>query len=749
MLLKYIPLQQFHYVLMHIIILKNDRFNTYYTLLKTICCIWALLLLSQRTEAQSADTIIVRNFNTGNYQSTSFNYMGINGLDGNYYFANENGILQYDGSEWVLHNVRNYSTVISLTQTQDSTLYLGGFNEFGFAKRDSTGIFIYTSLRKKLDADSTMSEIWQTVQHQGDIYFQSYDRIMRWDGDSLYHIPVKNAFIFVADNKLYASAYKGNLIQIRSDSSIFVSDKINFKDDGAMQILPWKEGESIIFTASHGMYILNHKDQTVKKFDASISEQINKGYLYSAALWKDSLYICSTWEKGIFFMNKKGELVKNLTKNDGLATNFYRELLVDKRDNVWIACNYGITYLQWPNLNKPTENPASQITKLTIGDRSLVAPYFWNADIPWQSPVTFHYATPGFDKGDLQYSFHLEGLDTKWSPWTNDVKKEYTNLGSGEYTFHVKAKLIDGMETIPATLSISVPRPWYLSYGFIILMIMLGVGFIYGIIKLRTVQLKQLNKQLESIVTARTVELVAQQQQLQNANKDLMTINTELDNFVYRSSHDLVAPLKSLKGLIHLAKIDNPGETQLHYLQIMNNSVLRLEDFIKSIMDYSVNAKGEIVLKEVKLDDIINDIISEIKYFERAEKVDLKKDYSADFSVKSDPSRLKIILSNLMTNSVKYHNYEQPRPYIKVLAEQDDVKTQISIEDNGQGIPEEYQIKIFDMFFRASESAEGSGLGLYIVKDTANKLGADITVESELGKGTIFKLTLMHAKQHN
>lgn len=670
--------------------------------------------------------------------------MGITGLDDNYYFANENGILQYDGSEWVLHNVRNYSTVISLTQTKDSTLYLGGFNEFGFARKDSTGTFIYTSLREKLSADSTMSEIWQTVQLNGDIYFQSYDRIMRWDGDSLHHIPIKNAFIFAVNNKLYASAYSGNLVQIRGDSSVFVSDKINFKDDGAMQILPWSEDESIIFTASHGMFILNHEEQTVEKFEAPISEQVNKGFLYSAVLWKDSLYICSTWEKGIFFMNKKGESVKNLTKNDGLATNFYRELLVDSRDNVWVTCNYGITYLQWPALNKPTEKPSTRITKITTGEKALIAPYFLDAEIPWQSPVTFHYATPGFDKGDLQYSFYLEGFDNKWSPWTNDVKKEYTNLGSGEYIFHVKAKLIDGMETIPANLSVYVPRPWYLSYGFIITMTIFGIGFIYGIIKLRTVQLKRLNKQLESVVTARTAELVAQQQQLQNANKDLMTINTELDNFVYRSSHDLVAPLKSLKGLIHLAKIDNPGETQLHYLQIMNNSVLRLEDFIKSIMDYSVNAKGEIVLKEVKLDDIINDIISEIKYFERAEKVDLKKEYPADFTVKSDPSRLKIILSNLMTNSVKYHNYEQPRPYIKVLTKQDEEKTQISIVDNGLGIPKEYHVKIFDMFFRASESAEGSGLGLYIVKDTANKLDADITVESAVGKGTVFTLTLMH-----
>ena len=701
------------------------------------------LLAATKAISQSADTIIIRNFNTGNYQATSFNYMGIHAQDGNYYFANENGILQYDGSEWQLHNIRNFAGVLSLAETENNTLYVGAFNEFGKAKKDSTGTFQYTSMRNLLHADSTLTEIWQTVYHKGSIYYQSYERVLRWDGDSLHNIALKNSFLFIAKDKLYASQLNGNLYRIKGDSTIFISNKIKFENDGAMQILPWTEDKLVIFTSSHGLFLFDDQKNTVEKFNAPVDEFFKKAYMYYGLLWKDSLYVCTTWEKGLAFVNKKGEMVKNLTKSDGLSSNFLREPLIDKRGNIWVASNYGITYVQWPKLNEPVEPPATHITKITRGENDLTSAYFNNnVIVPHESSVTFHYATYGFDKADMQYSYYLEGYSNNWSAWNDDIKKEYTNLSSGDYIFHVKGKLINGMETVPASLSITIPKPWYLSYGFIGAMAILSVGIVYGLIKLRTLQLKRLNKQLESVVNARTSELLAQREQLQNANKDLMTINSELDNFVYRSSHDLVAPLKSLKGLIHLAKLDNPGDSQLHYLQIMNNSVLRLEDFIKSIMDYSINAKREIIFQEVKLDDVVNDIVSEIKYFEKAEKVDLKKKYGTEFTLKSDFSRLKIILSNLITNSVKYHNYDQPRPYVKVIASQDSKKTQIAIQDNGQGIPEAYLDKIFDMFFRASESAEGSGLGLYIVKDTADKLGAKIQVESEEGVGTTFTLTI-------
>ncbi|MEX2335730.1 MAG: HAMP domain-containing sensor histidine kinase [Fulvivirga sp.] len=324
---------------------------------------------------------------------------------------------------------------------------------------------------------------------------------------------------------------------------------------------------------------------------------------------------------------------------------------------------------------------------------------------------------------------------------TKIIKHFNSNNKTSDHAFFIEAQFDNAL--ISQVNNTKLPQPWYRTSWLMLLMLIVAVVAIYLVIKIRIIHLKRLNRQLEHVVNARTSELVAQREQLQIANNDLRTVNKELDNFVYRSSHDLVAPLKSLKGLIHLAKIDNPDDIQLNYLQIMNSSVIRLEDFIKSILDYSINAKRKIEVQEVNLDQMINDIVSEIKYFEKTEKISLQKEYCKDFTLKSDPNRLKIILSNLIINSVKYHNYEQKQPYIKIYAaHKGDNPAIIKIEDNGQGIPKALLGKIFDMFFRASEKAEGSGLGLYIVKDIVAKLGAEISVESEVDKGTTFTIKI-------
>jgi signal transduction histidine kinase len=112
---------------------------------------------------------------------------------------------------------------------------------------------------------------------------------------------------------------------------------------------------------------------------------------------------------------------------------------------------------------------------------------------------------------------------------------------------------------------------------------------------------------------------------------------------------------------------------------------------------------------------------------------------------KSDYNQMKIILNNLMANAVKYHNLSQPNPYIRVSFKRTKSVVEIAIQDNGQGIAKENVPKIFDMFYRASPGTEGTGLGLYIVQEALTKINGVILVESELGKGSTFKVLLENA----
>ena len=142
-------------------------------------------------------------------------------------------------------------------------------------------------------------------------------------------------------------------------------------------------------------------------------------------------------------------------------------------------------------------------------------------------------------------------------------------------------------------------------------------------------------------------------------------------------------------------------------------SVLKLEDFIKSIIDFTTNVNTSKKLEEVDVNVMVEDLIQELKYFGQTDKIKLVKNLTLK-TVKCDAKRLRIVLSNLITNSVKYHNYNQDTPTIEVRTFEKNNQSIIEVEDNGQGIKPDLLNNVFDMFFRANDSSEGSGLGLYI-----------------------------------
>ncbi|MBK7966234.1 MAG: HAMP domain-containing histidine kinase [Bacteroidetes bacterium] len=110
--------------------------------------------------------------------------------------------------------------------------------------------------------------------------------------------------------------------------------------------------------------------------------------------------------------------------------------------------------------------------------------------------------------------------------------------------------------------------------------------------------------------------------------------------------------------------------------------------------------------------------------------------------MKSDKSRLSIILNNLVSNAIRYQNAQLPNPFVDIKIDTSDTETDIVVRDNGIGMSKDVQPKVFDMFYRVSNVSVGSGLGLYIVKETVEKLHGKIAVDSEPGQGSTFKIRI-------
>jgi PAS domain S-box-containing protein len=222
---------------------------------------------------------------------------------------------------------------------------------------------------------------------------------------------------------------------------------------------------------------------------------------------------------------------------------------------------------------------------------------------------------------------------------------------------------------------------------------------------------------------------------------ELLNTNFELDSFVYKASHDLKAPLRSVMGLIKLAKLELKDNTQQKYLDMMNKSVLSLDAFIKDLTLFSRNNRLEVESKLISLPGLIDEALDNLMFLENAYKIKINKNFEIKSEFYSDVTRVGTILNNLISNAFKYHRFEN-NSYINILIEADKDWATIIIEDNGSGIDSLYVDRIFDMFYRASENSYGSGLGLYIVKNAVTKLNGTIEVDSILNKGTKFKVVI-------
>lgn len=225
---------------------------------------------------------------------------------------------------------------------------------------------------------------------------------------------------------------------------------------------------------------------------------------------------------------------------------------------------------------------------------------------------------------------------------------------------------------------------------------------------------------------------------LQEKNEDLTKINTELDRFVYSASHDLRAPISSLLGLIEVAKMEKDMDSVVQLLDLQKKSLVRMDRFIKDIVDHSRNARLQVVPEPVDFEIMVASAFEQLQFMEKFGRIRKVITIDQDKVFYTSSTRLDIVLNNLFSNAIKYADLLKDDPYLQVSIKFTDNKAEILITDNGEGITDEALPKIFDMFYRGSGSGSGSGLGLYIVKEAIQKLQGTIHVRSEFGKGTEF-----------
>lgn len=251
-------------------------------------------------------------------------------------------------------------------------------------------------------------------------------------------------------------------------------------------------------------------------------------------------------------------------------------------------------------------------------------------------------------------------------------------------------------------------------------------------------KLNSLNEEL----TQQNWQLAAQEEELKAAMEELSERNFELDQLMYKTSHDLRSPLSSVMGLVSLLQVDKNLDNQKLYLEKVEDRIKKLDEFIRSMLNYAQANRADVNMSTINLKRVAEVCIRELEYLDNFKSVRTEvKIENEGIAFRSDLLRINIIFGNIISNAYKYYNSEV-KSFLKIKITLSPLLATIEFKDNGIGIRSEYQKKIFDMFYRATEKSQGSGLGMYIVKQAIEKLNGTITLKSTYGKGTTLKITL-------
>ena len=229
--------------------------------------------------------------------------------------------------------------------------------------------------------------------------------------------------------------------------------------------------------------------------------------------------------------------------------------------------------------------------------------------------------------------------------------------------------------------------------------------------------------------------------------KRLENSNDELSQFAYRTSHDLKAPLLSIDALLEFVIEDikeGDIEEAISNIDKIKSSSMQLQRLTEDILDLTkLDNINESEVK-VSLKAVEKSIFQKLEPYANELKVELRKSSDQDITLTTEPVRFEQLVENLVSNAIKYCDQSKENPFVQInFKKQTTGAVQVSVQDNGLGIPEAYHQKMFTMFQRFhTKVAFGSGLGLHLVKKNIEKIGGTIEFISKENEGSTFTITL-------
>jgi DNA-binding CsgD family transcriptional regulator len=289
----------------------------------------------------------IKNYKRTEYKGGTQNWNIDQDRNGNLYFANNSGLIQFDGTSWNKYTLPNNSTIRSLKIDNSGRIFVGGNDEFGYFKSNSKGELDYFSISKLIPKgrNKNINLIWRVHLYKGEVVFQSFTKAFFFKNNKLRCIdaPSKFQFSFLIDNKLYFQDKTFGILEYKNNKLIPLKGTTALNNLEVWAMFPLPDNNLLMATLEKGLF--TYKNGIVKSWNTEANVFIKKNTSLGGTIIKNKFIVLNSVLSGIAICDMNGKIVQHLNHQNGLLNNTILTSFVDNKNNLWLGLDNGITFI--------------------------------------------------------------------------------------------------------------------------------------------------------------------------------------------------------------------------------------------------------------------------------------------------------------------------------------------------------------------------------------------------------------------
>ena len=308
--------------------------------------LYLLILLGISVDLYSNNPYII-NINKNRYGAANKNWSIGQDERGVVYFGNDNGLLEFDGFNWKINTIRNFSIVRAVAVFDHHTIFTCGYEDFGRWDRDISGQLKYTSLASSVNRQNLINnDFWKILIVGDTVYFQSFSSIYVYKEGKVELVTNKSIlFLLKVRNEYWVQGMQDSLYKLSDDKLVKIEGSEIFKGKDVRIVLPYDSDRYLIGTSMHGLYL--YDGQHFSEWNCEASSIFKQNDLNCGILSSHGTYYFGTIINGLYEVDLSGKILNHFSTETKLQNNTVLDLFEDSDSNFWVALDKGVSYIQY------------------------------------------------------------------------------------------------------------------------------------------------------------------------------------------------------------------------------------------------------------------------------------------------------------------------------------------------------------------------------------------------------------------